>query len=140
MLRAVVMMTRGGKVNSRVYKKLKEEHIKNLRLQTISEKQKLAISIANKGNSGRTGIPHSEETKRKISAANKGKTHNEETKLLFSEQRKGKTPWNKGVTGGKNENYPKNRKPRAPLSPETIEKMREARRNWHKRKGNTTHG
>jgi hypothetical protein len=140
MLRAVVMMTRGGKVNSRIYKRLKEDHIKNLRLQTISEEQKLAISIANKGNSSRTGIPHSEETKRKISKANKGKTHTDETKQLFSEQRKGRIPWNKGTTGSKNTNYPKNRKSKGPLSSETIEKMRESRRKWHQSKGHIING
>lgn len=80
MLRAVVMMTRGGNVNSHLYKKLKEQHINYLRLQTISENQKLAISTANKGNKGRKGIPHSQESKEKISIANKGRNHSEETK------------------------------------------------------------
>jgi len=99
---------------------------------TISEEQKIKISIANKGkqswkkgktmsdyekqkliaaNTGRKGWniglktgPRSEETKKKLSDANKGKKATEATKEKISEAlkgvntwSKGKTPWNKGL-------------------------------------------
>ena len=52
---------------------------------------------ANKGRTGwNKGIPHSEETKRKISEGNKGIPRSEETKRKMSEAKKGRTPWNKG--------------------------------------------
>lgn len=42
-----------------------------------------------KGNTYRRGIPHTEETKRKISEANTGRHHSEETKQKISEANKG---------------------------------------------------
>lgn len=40
-----------------------------------------------------------EETKRKISEANRGRVHTEETRKKMSEADKGRVPWNKGKTG-----------------------------------------
>ena len=45
---------------------------------------------------GRKRKPHSEETKRKISESNKGKIFSEETKNKISESRKGEKNWNYG--------------------------------------------
>lgn len=65
--------------------------------QPVSEEIRKKISEANKGRK------LSEEHKAKISAAHKGKPHpqkghklSEETKRKISEAHKGKTPWNKG--------------------------------------------
>ncbi len=64
-----------------------------------------------------TGKTHSEETKKKISEAQKGqkhrlgKTHSEESKKKMSESHKGQIPWNKGKKA----------------STETLEKMRKSR-------------
>ena len=46
---------------------------------------------------GNIGRKCTEETKRKISEANKGNKHTEETKKKMSVDRKGKLAWNKGV-------------------------------------------
>ena len=46
---------------------------------------------ASKGNTNMLGKTHSEETKRKISEAKKGKTRSEETKIKMSEAQKGRT-------------------------------------------------
>ena len=48
------------------------------------------------GISGNITKPHSEETKRKIGEANKGRTHSNETKRKLSEIRKGTKWWNDG--------------------------------------------
>lgn len=40
-----------------------------------------------------------EETKRKISEANRGRVHTEESRKKMSEASKGRVPWNKGKTG-----------------------------------------
>jgi len=83
-------------------------------------KNKLRETLKNKykeGWSPRTGHTHSEETKKKISEAQKGnkkwlgKTHSEETKKKMSESHKGKAPGNKGKKA----------------SAETLEKMRQAK-------------
>ncbi len=42
---------------------------------------------------------HSEETRRKLSIAQKGKRHSEETLRKMSESHMGHTPWNKGRKG-----------------------------------------
>ena len=42
---------------------------------------------------------HTEETKRKIGEANKGKKHTEESKQNMSKGQKGKKVWNKGLKG-----------------------------------------
>lgn len=47
---------------------------------------------------GGNGSP-TEETRKKLSEAHKGKVISEETKQIWREQRKGNTPWNKGKTG-----------------------------------------
>jgi len=63
----------------------------------LCEETKKKISKANKGRSNRKNYNHSEETKRKISEANKGKkatgflgNHSEETKRKISEANKGR--------------------------------------------------
>jgi group I intron endonuclease len=43
-----------------------------------------------KGGDGRVGIPHTKETKEKISKSTKGRIHSQETKLKMSESAKGK--------------------------------------------------
>jgi hypothetical protein len=53
--------------------------------KTHSDESRAKISAANKGK------PHNEEHRAKISAANKGKTHNEETRAKMSASRKGRT-------------------------------------------------
>ena len=111
-----------------------DEHRKKISLARTGTKRSLETCIRMSNNrTGKKKKPHSEDTKVKISKSNKGKTPSAETRKLWSEQRKGKSPANKGKTY-KVTKYPKNRKSRGPLSPETIEKMRESRKEWHKRK------
>ena len=133
MLRASFMMTRGGNVNSRVYQKIKEEHINHLKKQSISESQKNAISKANKNNKARSGHKNTDEHNELIRIANMGRKVSDKTREIWSKQRKGKIPWNKGLTGT-TKNYPKKRKSKGSHSPETIEKMRIARIAYHKSK------
>jgi hypothetical protein len=45
------------------------------------------------------GLKRSEETKQKLSDANRGKTKSEETRKSISDSLKGHVPWNKGKTG-----------------------------------------
>lgn len=135
MQRAAFMMGRLGTKTSKAYQSVKEAHISNLKTQVISDDQRKAISNKNKGNTARKGLKNSEEMNLKIGLGNTGKVRSEELRALWSEQRKGATPWNKGMTGGKNPDYPKNRKSRGPMSAETIEKMRLARKKWHESKG-----
>lgn len=55
------------------------------------------------------GVPKSEEHRRKISEANKGKKVSDEKKKRISETLKGNTPWNKGIVGAQeawNKNIP----------------------------------
>jgi group I intron endonuclease len=58
------------------------------------------LSIANKGKkpwcAGKTGI-FSEEMLKKLSDIKKGKTHTAEAREKMSKARKGKIPWNKGI-------------------------------------------
>lgn len=56
----------------------------------FSEETKAKISAANKGNSWNKGKHHSEETKAKMSATMKGKQKSEETKAKLSVANKGK--------------------------------------------------
>lgn len=67
-----------------------------------SDKWKESASANRKGRPApNKGIPHSEETKRRISESNTrpmlGKTHSIETRKLMAELRKGKSPGNKGI-------------------------------------------
>lgn len=57
----------------------------------LSEETKLKISKANKGNTNRIGAKCSEEQKEKISKANKGRKYSEEAKNKISEANKNKT-------------------------------------------------
>jgi 5-methylcytosine-specific restriction endonuclease McrA len=135
MLRAAFLMGRNGTKSSRTYQSIKENHIKNLKSQKISDEQKRSISIANKGNTARKGMKNSEEHALALKNSRIGSKHSEETKLDWSNKRKGNIPWNKEISGYKIPSYPKNRKSRGPISAETLEKMRLARINWHKNKG-----
>jgi hypothetical protein len=134
MCRAVVAMNERGGVSSRLYQFIREHHIANLKKQVISNKQKQAISQANKGNKSRTGHKNSPEHIEILRQASLGRIPSDQTREIWSNQRKGKTPWNKGLTGGKNPDYPKNRKSRGPHSAESIEKMRVAKLEYHKLK------
>ena len=82
MIRASVMMTRGS-VNSRIYQRIKQIHVENLRQQVISEKQKKAISIANTGNKGRTGHKNN-DNQRKANALVNGR----KSRGIFTEREK----------------------------------------------------
>lgn len=75
------------------------------------------------GGEGWSGGHHSEETKKKLSEAQKGRHRffSEEAKRKMSEAKKGITPWNKGKTG-----Y--NRKPH---SDETKKKIADANKGKH---------
>lgn len=59
------------------------------------------------------GGSRSEETKRKVSEANKGKKRTEEHKRKMSEAKKGKTPWNKGKKIGPQSEESKRKKSNA---------------------------
>ena len=61
------------------------------------------------------GIPHTEESKLKISVANKGKKRSEEVKRKLSESHKGKNSWSKGMK----------------FSEETKKKMSKSKQNRH---------
>ena len=78
--------------------------------QTHSEETRLKISAANKG---RIRLPHSEESKLKMSESHKGRELSIETKLKLSAVLKGKTAWNKGLKS----------------SPETISKLSTSQKN-----------
>ncbi len=55
----------------------------------MSEEHKRKISEAMKGKTSRLGYKHSKESKKKMSEAQKGKKHTKETKKKMSETRKG---------------------------------------------------
>ena len=140
MCRAVVAMSKRGALSSRLYQSIREQHITNLKKQVISDKQKQAISQANTGNKSRTGQQWNEDQytkiqntwtpEKRLEAAKKSSEQNKgEKNGMF-----GKSSWNKGMTGGKNFDYPKNRKPRGPHSAESIEKMRMSKLQYHKLK------
>lgn len=93
------------------------------------------------------GRPKSEEHKRKIGEANKGKTIDEETRKKLIERLKGHTPWNKGkkncqVAWNKGKEHSEETRKKIsiankgktpwnkgiPRSPETIKKIRESKR------------
>jgi len=69
----------------------------------MSEETRKKMSDAKKGKiSNRKGCHLSDETKEKIRNANLGKKLSEETKNKCSIAKKGKTPWNKGIKMNKN--------------------------------------
>lgn len=59
----------------------------------VSEETRRKLSKANKGKH------HTEESKRKISEKQKGKLISKETLRKLSESHKGQTAWNKGLKG-----------------------------------------
>ena len=63
----------------------------------MSEETKHKISEANKGNKNRLGKHHTEETKLKMSIAKQGKPHTEEHKLKIGEYSKMSHWFNNGV-------------------------------------------
>ena len=72
--------------------------------KSTTEETKRKISEANKGrkvwNKGLKGMFHqTEESKRKISEAKKGKSLTEEQRKKLSDAKKGQTPWNRGLKG-----------------------------------------
>ena len=87
-----------GKNNSFYGKKHTEETKRKMRMvaknrPTISEDTRKKLSKANKGRK------HSEESKRKISEVNKGHFTSEETRRKIGEANRGYVPWNKNKTG-----------------------------------------
>ena len=84
-----------------------------------TDETKEHLRVVNIGNKYNLGHNRSEETRRKISESNKGKTVSEESKRKNSESHKGKTVWNKGVTG-----WTKKKQ----ISDESRERYREAAR------------
>lgn len=71
----------------------------------MSEETRKKMSDAKKGKtSNRKGVKLSEETKEKIRKANLGKHLSEETKRKLSNSKKGHIPWNKGLKFKNNKN------------------------------------
>lgn len=87
------------------------------------KKNPLHLTNQTFGGEGLLGTVMREETKRKISNANRGLKRSDEFKKIISDIRLGKDPWNKGKSGI--------------YSQETIKKMSDARRSrdpWNKNK------
>lgn len=90
---------------------------------------------------GKPGFPHSDETKKKLSEAHKGKTKSEQTKRKMSESQKGKTlsdeTKQKMSAAKKGKPSPRKGKPHGPMSAEQKQKLSEASRAyWARRKAN----
>ena len=91
-------------------------------------------------NKGKTSI-YSDDTRRKMSEANKGKKLSPEARKKVSEAGKGRTPWNKGKkytpeARQKMKGHPAHNKGKSP-SPETRQKMSKAHKGrdpWNKGK------
>jgi hypothetical protein len=126
MIRAAFLMSRGKVNNSRMYERIKDIHIHNLRNQIISNKHKEAISKANAGNKVRLGMKNSETQQEAIKKYNNNKIVSEESKLKMSESQikrfSNNDVWNKGVIGY-TINYPEKRLSRGPHSIDTLNKM-----------------
>ena len=95
----------------------------------LSEETKRKISEANKGKKGK---PHSEESKRKISEAMKGIERSEETKRKISEAKRG----NLGPNRGKK--FSKEHKRKISEAMKGIERSEETKRKMSKAKKNMT--
>lgn len=97
-----------------------------------SEDAKRKISEALKGRpsprKGRPGTPHSDEAKRKISEAHRGKSHSDEAKRKMSEAHKGKPSGMKGQVAWNRGLKMK------PVSEETKRKLSEAKRLYLQKK------
>lgn len=105
-----------------------------------TDKTKQHLREVNIGNKYNLGHKRSEETKKKISEANKGKVRSDEYRRKSSESRLGNTPWNKGVTGWKKtkpiseesrQKYRESAKKRG-ISEETRRKINESNRGRHR--------
>ena len=138
------LMRKGNKYQQNQYYKLTSRQFEQLRIEKIkyvansnknskrSEKSKLKMSKAQKGNQNAKDHIHSKETRLKISKSNKGRKawnkgipateeqkikqsktmkkktprkgwhHTEEAKLKMSKKKKGHIPWNKGLSEKKN--------------------------------------
>jgi len=104
LVRAAFLMTRGANTNSKAYLKVKEYHIRNLKLQVLTEEHKSKISDAHVGKKlseehkyklrevrlGTNQKPRSQETKEKIRQKLIGKPKSEEWKKKISESLIGK--------------------------------------------------
>jgi len=113
---ATVAKYRKCRISSRTYQLIREEFVKINSVankgennwmygKTHTQKARLAISKAQKGNTTRRGVTLSEEQKQKQSQAMKGKpTWNkgiarpQSVKDAISKANKGKTAWNKGIS------------------------------------------
>jgi len=105
------------------------ELIKQYGRKDLNEGDLVNMSDGGEGNTrgkSRTGLPHSEETKKKISDSNKGKKQTEETKNRLRETSKG----NKNMLGKKHSQETKDKISKATkgkkLSNEHIEKIRKS--------------
>ena len=80
---------KGGKQSEESRRKISENNARYWQGKTFSEEHRKNLSKARKGEKRR---PLSEETKRKIGEANRGKIRTEETRRKLSEAHKGYTP------------------------------------------------
>ena len=119
------MVVYKSKKNQRTYKISNREY-ESLRLSVID--------IIRETQLNRERLPHSIETKQKISTALKGKSKSDQHTKNMSKSLKGKSAWNKGITGvitDSNETREKKRqahlgKKRTPHSEATKEKIRKS--------------
>lgn len=88
------------------------------------------LRVSKKGNKGRLGIPHSEETKAKIRDKAKGLIMSEETRDKLRQSHLGKIPHNKGKSPSKETRarMSASQKLRPPASKATRDKISEANR------------
>jgi hypothetical protein len=88
--RMMTFNTPQHKRNNKMYGWLRRKFIESQTGRVISEKARENMIKASKGNGSKVGHVVSEETKKKISEANRGKVRSEDAKRRMSEFRKGK--------------------------------------------------
>ena len=102
-----------------------EATLEKMRSKTCSDETKQKISDANKGKPSKLkGIPRTEETKKKVSNSKLGKSRSEETKIKLREANLGKKHTAESIEKMKGKT-PHNKG--KPASEETKKKLREAR-------------